>query len=300
MTSLLHKEATRKNRHYNAHLYTPQDILVSGVDNPNGSRSMSTTATVYGGQIHLTHYRTPLTISPFHKRKTYQKAKISTRRENNINRARRNVYRLVMQNFKMQPIRFYQNPLWCAFTYPDSDYAKIQNRKSHIKDFQEFFRELRLKYGEDIKYLAVMELTQKKNVHFHVMIFNMPKYQSPVDVAQIWIDLNARQGRVCSHGAQHVKRIPWGYKNARKSAEDIAGYLSKYLAKTFQEFDYGHMKMYLPSKGLEQPVSITTLPELLRLLEDAVVNNYFITYTSGDYEVPYIGTVAIQILEPTT
>jgi hypothetical protein len=164
---------------------------------------------------------------------------------------------------------------------------------------ERYFRILRKRYGEGIGYLAVMELTEKQNVHWHIIIFNMPMYESPRHLADIWVDLNAGQGRKCHPSAQEIKRIHYGYRNARRSAKDIAGYLSKYLVKTFEDCDFANRKMYLPSKGLLQPVHVAT-PEALFQLIESVAYRYFITYTSPEYEVPYAGTMYVQILEPCT
>lgn len=296
----MHKEATTILLPSRATAFTPADIgTVYKTDNW-GNRYTNTTATTYGNQIHLTRYYTPLKLNVFRTRTNYTKSIVSKRRANNINRAKRQVYRLVMCNFKQQPIRAYQNPVWCTFTYPDSQYAKITNRKSHIKDLNEYFRQLRQRYGSGIRYLAVMELTQKQNVHWHVLVFNLPKFESSKELAQIWIDINDGQGRKCSHGAQEIERIPWGYKNARKSAEDLAGYLSKYLTKTFDSLEFSHHKLYLPSKDLEQPVHYTNPEELDQILIEACRKFYFCTYTSQEYEVPYVGTIRIQVLEPET
>lgn len=296
----MNKEATKQLERSYSKAVTPWDLNFYSATDQYGNRHTTCTAVTYGNQIHLTRFNQPIRLNVQHKRSNYAKAKVTTRRANNINRAKRQVYRLVMSNFKQQPIRTYQNPVWATFTYPDSAYAKITNRESHLKDFTEYFRRLRRRYGKDIRYLAVMELTQKGNVHFHVIIFNLPKFESSRELAQIWLDLNAGQGRICSHGGQDIKRLPWGYKKARRTAEDIAGYLSKYLAKTFQDLDYSNVKLYLPSQNLEQPIRHTNPDEVREVLIKALEKGYFITYTSKEYELPFIGTIRMQTLEPET
>jgi hypothetical protein len=294
-----HKTLPRWNKG-TSRLFQPQDIQAYGYTDQYHNRHTNTTATTFGGQIHLTRYSKPLRINAHPKRASFKKATITTRRANNINRAKRQVYRLVMANYKRQPIRYYQNPVWATLTYPASFYANVYNRNSHIKDLEAYFRQLRKKYGAGIRYLAVMELTKQQNVHWHVLVFNMPKYESIKDLAQIWIDYNAGQGRECSHGGQELERLPWGYKNARNTSKDIAGYLSKYLAKTFDALDFSNKKMYLPSKGLEQPVTISNIEEIQKVLVQAVEDNYFMTFQSQEYDVPHVGTVYIQVLEPQT
>jgi hypothetical protein len=58
--------------------------------------------------------------------------------------------------------------------------------------------------------------------------------------------------------------------------------------------------MYLPSKGLEQPVTTSNIEEIQQMLVQAVQDNYFMTFQSQDYEVPFVGTVYVQTLEPQT
>lgn len=277
---------------------TPGDISIMHRRNPDGSLTTNTTGTVYGGQVALVRYTDPIRLSPFSKRKDYKKQKITKRKESNISRTKRNVLRIIMQNWPDRPDNYTNMPVWATFTYPDGNYAKITNRASHIRDIEKFHRLLRRKYGSNLKSIAVMELTKLNNVHWHVLLFNLPKYDSPKTIANIWVDMMYGKGVVCHPSAQEIKRVPYGYRNARTSAKKLAEYLSKYLVKTFEEHDYSHTKLYLPSKGLRQPERLHG-EDLYRYLETHV-GALFKTYESPVHTLPYVGDIRVQIYEPYT
>lgn len=120
-----------------------------------------------------------------------------------------------------------------------------------------FFRNLREQVGEPFPYAWVPEL-HKDGVHFHVH-FAAGRYIPRQDLIAAW-------GR----GFVHIKLLgdlpvgsgPWG--EARKAA----GYLSKYVAKTFLDEQSGHRP-----RGLHRfDVAQGFRPEALRLHGDTAVD----------------------------
>lgn len=280
-------------------LFTPDRIQVQRRTRPDGTYDINTSVIVAGDYVRINRFLDSRHVTPFTKRKDYTKATTTIRTDKSIKRAKTAVQYYIHANFPRHLQKYYQRPVWATLTYPDSHYAKFNNRLSHIKDMRLFIKLLRKRYkSPHIKYLAVMELTQKGNVHWHLLIFDMPRYDSPKDVCQIWIDLNAAQGRRCVHRAQEWKRVDVGYKNARQTASDLAGYLSKYLAKAFQDYDMSHTKLYLPSGNLTQPVRASLYDSVVTILEKYAVGVHRITYTSPEYDIPKVGRYLFQVLEP--
>lgn len=282
-------------------LFTPDHIQVQRNIRPDGTYDLNTSVIVAGEYIRINRFMDSRHVTPFRKRKDYTKQRNAIRTDKSIRRSKAAVGLYVHTNFPMRLTKYYQRPVWATLTYPDGTYAKFTNRLSHIKDMQLFIKLLRKRYkNPDIKYLAVMELTQKHNVHWHLLIFDMPRYDSPKDVCQIWIDLNDAQGRKCVHRAQEWKRVDVGYKNARQTATDLAGYLSKYLAKAFEDYDMSHTKLFLPSGNLTKPIRASLYDHVVSTLEKYAGGVHRITYESPEYDIPYIGKFCYQIVEPDT
>jgi hypothetical protein len=258
--------------------------------------------TTYGTELCVTRFVDLVHINP-HSRKTgtttdVKKPLIIKRRDDNIRRARIRIKRLVIQNFPHEP-GAYQNPHFITLTYPDGAYAKIQNRDNHIKDLQGFMRELRHQVktnrtvfphspAGEIKSLATLELTKKGNVHIHAVIFNLPFYRHKHDILNLWL----KQSPSSSINNQQIDRVPWGRRSAKKEATKMARYLSKYLAKAFEENSMPNDKLYLPSKGLLQPETYRVPSEVSALFESAFMRVYRKSYISGEYYIPHLNTWA--------
>lgn len=283
-----------------APLFTPEMIQVQRKTRPDGTYDINTSVIVAGDYIRINRFKNFRHVSPFTKRKDYTKSKNAVRSDKSIKRAKTEIQYYIHSNFPKTLTKYTQRPVWATLTYPDGHYAKFTNRESHIRDMNEFIKILRKRYGNQVMYLAVMELTKKGNVHWHLLIFDMPRYDSPKDVVNIWIQLNDAQGRKCHPSAQDWKRIGVGYKNARQTASDLAGYLSKYLSKAFEDYQMSHTKLYLPSKNLKKPVRASLYDHVVTTLEKFSVGVHRLTYESPEYEIPKVGSYYFQVLEPDT
>lgn len=277
-----------------------EDIHVRSHKRVDGTYDTDTFATQYGTELCITRFREPVHVNPFHKIKKTDNppAKIPVKRDDNIRRAKRNMKRLMIHNFPHDPAP-YSNPHFITLTYPDTAYAKIKNRDNHIADFQQFIRLLRHQVKtnrdvftrgspEDITYIATLELTKKGNVHIHAVIFNLPFYRHKHDVLNLWLQVSPSS----TINNQQLDRVPWGRKSAKVQAVKMARYLSKYIAKAFEDNNLPNDKLYLPSKGLKQPTLYKKPSDVSLVFEGAFIKMYRKTFVSEEYYIPYLDTWA--------
>ena len=296
MTSVyLHgEEATPKP------LITTDDITVRSRNLPYDTYETDTFVTHYGTELCITRFDTPVRVysHPLKKTRLNVSYPFATRRKDNIKRAKTKMKRLVIQNFPDRQ-QAYSNPHFLTLTYKDTDYAKITNRDKHIDDFQVFMRKLRSMAKEnravfpacpsgEIAYIATLELTKKGNVHIHAVLFNLPYYRSKLDILNLWTQIVPTS----TINNQQLDRVPWGRKSAKRNAEKMARYLSKYLAKAFEDNNMPDDKLYLPSKNLKQPVLYKVPAEVSALFEEIFVRCYRKTFVSKPFVIAHLGVEA--------
>ncbi len=143
-----------------------------------------------------------------------------------------------------------------------TDVAKFQ------KLFQEFVRRIRL--VANFQYVATHELQQRGALHLHVAVATRQDYKLLWSVWQHVV--GEGQGRV------HVSS-----GNRKASVNQIAAYISKYIAKSF-ETGALNKRRYWASKGIGEPIKTVHLLrkdwsmfEVLRFLHE-------ICYEHGCYE----------------
>lgn len=283
-------------------LVTTDDIRVNSRKLPYGDYQTDTFITHYGTELCITRFASPVKVyaHPL-KRKmiSYPFAEPNPeRRKDNIKRAKTRMKRLVIQNFPHTPSR-YSNPHFLTLTYPDTDYAKIKNRDKHIEDFQQFIRKLREQIRTDravfpavpsgeLGYIATLELTKKKNVHIHAVLFNVPYYRHLHDILNLWIQISP--GSMINN--QELTRVPWGRRSAKTHAEKMARYLSKYISKAFEENNLPDDKLYLPSKNLKQPDFYKLPEQVSALLESLYIKLYHKAFISKPFVIAHLGVEA--------
>lgn len=103
--------------------------------------------------------------------------------------------------------------------------------------FQEFVR--RIRKVSDFHYIATLEYQERGALHMHIAVPNRQDYKF---LWSVWHSVVGKdQGRV------HVTS-----GNQRSSVSKIAGYISKYITKSFQEGSLNR-KRYWSSKGIPKP-----------------------------------------------
>lgn len=128
-------------------------------------------------------------------------------------------------------------PLLVSLTYAEN-FTEIG--LAH-KDFNSFARSVRDQFGKGVSYVAVPEFQKRGAIHFHALFWGLDSSELAKTerrtrlVARLWgkgfVDLVATDG---------------DYK--------IAGYLAKYMAKTFCDSRLQSKKAYIASRNIKRPV----------------------------------------------
>jgi len=126
-------------------------------------------------------------------------------------------------------------PVLASLTYGQN----ISELQQGHADFNAFARSLRSEHGSGIRYIAVCEFQKRGALHFHTLIWGLlpgtvERERSTRMVAKVWgkgfVDLVQTDG-----------------------APALAGYLAKYLSKTFQDPRLLHKKAYIASRNIKRP-----------------------------------------------
>jgi hypothetical protein len=152
-------------------------------------------------------------------------------------------------NYPLIPKR-YLAPVSITLTYKDKQGHTLEYRDQALKDYAQFMRLLRRKYGKELKTETVIELQKRGVIHFHLMVFNMP-YNLMQDVIAMWPH--------CEPQGIHIRRQKYGKRGARQYAEKYSSYITtgNYYSKELGEYCEKGEKSHLPSKGLLHPETST-------------------------------------------
>lgn len=153
------------------------------------------------------------------------------KRKDNAFQAQRNFRRLVAANLNKENI-----PILVSLTYAEN----MQDIKIGYKDFKLFILALKYKFGKGFKYIAVPEFQKRGAVHFHILIWGLPKYLNHQYEKE-----NRVLAPIWGHGFVDIKDTDGDQK--------IAGYLAKYMAKAFVDRNLKNQKAYASSRNVERP-----------------------------------------------
>ncbi|MFV0396212.1 MAG: hypothetical protein ACK5LC_17815 [Coprobacillaceae bacterium] len=159
--------------------------------------------------------------------------KNTKRTELSINKSKQKLRRLINSNLG----KYKQLDKFLTLTYG----YKMKDRNKAHNHLKVFIRNIRRKYGDQIEYIAVLEIQdgsrrkdkdKKKatnNLHWHILLFDMPFVQYEI-LQKSW-----------KHGHLDIRKI--------QEFGDVAGYLTNYLGDD-DILSLGHKKSYTSSKGL--------------------------------------------------
>jgi len=144
-----------------------------------------------------------------------------TRRSDNVQRAKKKVFRLTMANeLRMKPI-------FLTLTYEEN----MCDRKLAVRDVGKFFRRLRTEFP-NMGYLYTLERQKRGAWHAHILLFNVSFI--PISILQhLW-----------DKGMFDIKKT--------NDAIHVAFYLSKYITEDGQLVD-GNKRVFSASHNLCKP-----------------------------------------------
>jgi len=160
-----------------------------------------------------------------------QKEQKIARRKANIRNTVLAFKRLVLTNLGRD-----SKPLFVSLTYS----SLVEEIGQGRKDFNAFAKNLRNRFGQQIRYICVPEWQKRGAIHFHTLIWGLPSGLVRTErrtrlVASLWgkgfVDIRETDG--------HAK---------------IASYLSKYMSKVFTDERLLNKKAYIASQNIKRPL----------------------------------------------
>lgn len=194
-----------------------------------------------------------------------------------LKRSQRRLKRLINANVG----QYEQVDKFLTLTFPH-----LKDRDKACRAFKTFAQNLRRHYGEEIQYIAVMEIQDgtrledpskaTNDIHFHVLLFNCPYIPQEIIQNKLW-----------KHGIVDIRKI--------ENYNDIAGYLADYLSKD-KVLAVRGKRSYFPSRGLKKPVEEVSMDE--KMIFDILKNqNNEIQYVN-EFIVDRVGRVGyIKLIE---
>ena len=142
-------------------------------------------------------------------------------RQNNMNKARNNLRRLITANFD-------EHSKFVTLTFKDN----ITDVKQANKEFKKFIQRMRYRY-KGFKYIAVVEFQKRGAVHYH-MISDLPYIE------------NSRLSKIWGHGFVKINDIT--------HVDNVGAYMIKYMTKDNTDLRLQGLKSYQTSKNLVRPI----------------------------------------------
>lgn len=157
--------------------------------------------------------------------------RITARRKDNAKRAVLAFRRLV----ECQLSEF-THTILITLTYSEN----MQDFRRGRKDFNSFARAIRRIYGPKTRYICVQEFQKRGAIHFHALFWGLP--------AEV-----VGQERI-----QRTFAVIWskGFVDLAllDTSNAIAGYMAKYMEKTFLDPKFAFIKAYIASQNISRPV----------------------------------------------
>ena len=147
-------------------------------------------------------------------------------RKNTLDRARKNVRRIINANVK----RWGERAKFLTLTFNEH----ITEIEKANYEFKKFRQRLEYELGIKLKYLAVIEFQKSGRIHYHVVFFNLPFIRAN-DLASIW-----GNGFIKINEISHV--------------DNIGAYVTKYMTKDHDDERLKGKKSYFMSRGLYKPI----------------------------------------------
>ena len=187
---------------------------------------INTKIVISGGYAEVYYYSSGL-LQGFKRKERIQEVTTNEekrkRRYDSINRAKRNLKRIVLSNPDLNK--------FLTLTFKDN----VKDLNEAHKEFKKFI--MRLRYKRDsFKYIAVVEFQERGAVHYHILL-NL-KYIDNKQLANIW-----------GHGFVKINRID--------HVDNLGAYISKYLDKKFLDDRLNSRKAFFTSRDVKKPLEIT-------------------------------------------
>lgn len=185
----------------------------------------------YGKESMLTTYSKKMYSFSVPNQPKGEKRSVGKKREDNIQRARTNLYRIAKANEDY----FEHRPVFLTLTFDPQlfpfDYlTKKKNTHVHFKSMIQLLRN----HGYKPEYITIYEQHKSGNYHIHTLLFNMP-----------FLSIKKWRSKYWKHGYIDIKLLA--------DIENTSAYFVKYMKKDFHDNNELNKKLYYTSRGLNKP-----------------------------------------------
>jgi len=151
-------------------------------------------------------------------------------------RAKRDLRRIINTNYIENSSRF------ITLTFRDN----LQDLKVSNYEFKKFIGRFNYYLGFKVEYSVVIEFQKRGAIHYHTIFYNLPDRLNLPKCRAIW-----------GQGSFNCKLM--------NDVDNVGAYITKYMAKNFDDERLKGQKMYFNSRGLKKPIEIKE-PELVEAL----------------------------------
>jgi len=181
------------------------------------------------------------------------------RRADNIVRCRDSFRRLVRAN--LSPV---EPPALLTMTIRD-----VGPVADAYGQYTVFGRDLRRRFGDGLKWVAVPEFQKRGAVHFHVLIWGLPPLLPCKISRKFYYDKTGKKhrkhtcppGRSCERATRILGGLwPWGFLDIVETdgSPKLSTYLAKYMSKAMHDQRLLGKRAYSASRNVLRPVLLNT------------------------------------------
>jgi hypothetical protein len=187
---------------------------------------------LYGNQAFYSTYANPI-YTYSEPRKLSHKRSDGEKRNTNISRARNQLYILAKCNETHYPTK----PIFLTLTFDPKNFSPdFLTKKSNVFPLvQHTFRKLK-RHNYNPKYIGITERHKNGNIHFHLLVFNLPFLS-----IQQWKKYHP-------HGFIDIQLLD--------KIQNISAYFVKYMTKDFLSDSELNEKLFFTSRGLQRPSTL--------------------------------------------
>jgi len=215
---------------------------------------------LYGDEGILTQYNPQIySWSNPHER---TKRTTGEKKQSNINYAKKQLYQLAKCNVNAYP----HKTIFLTLTFDPKKVSDIQEKQKALPYLQHMFRKLK-RHGYAPKYLGITENQKNGNIHFHLLVFNLP-YLSIEQWQNYW-----------SHGFIDIKVL--------KTVKNVSAYFTKYMQKDFINDNQLNEKLFFTSRNLIRPKTLYKNSDIDYIVNDVSKKQLY-------SEMKTVGNVSIK------
>lgn len=203
------------------------------------------------------------------RKSDYKSESYTENREKVLNRAKRDLRRLINANNNAYGSEFTTKFLTLTFkkNVVDLDYAHGEFKKFILRLNYAVFKVKR----SVLMYTCVVEFQKRGAIHYHLVLYNMP-----------WFDVN-EIAKIWGHGFVKINKC--------EEVDNLGAYVTKYMSKDNGDKRLEGRKCYFNSRGLIKPTEITEEKQVEAIAEALPVQN--LAYAS-EFDNEYLGNISYK------